>query len=300
MSTDSTKRDHWSSEAYQNSAGFVPQLTSKVVSWLKTSWDHRVLDIGCGDGVLTMQLLKNLNKGFIKGLDASESMIKAAKKATDEFDSKVVLPGEGRLLGACVFEVVDCAQLETYLNGPGDFEKGSYDHVFSNAAMHWILSAPETRQSFFRGVHAALKPSGSFVFEMGGAGNVAEVHAATTAALLHFGIPLTKVREADPWFFPSEKWMTSMLQSTGFGVEKIELQYRPTQLTTTEKGGMEGWVRLMCASWLEVVEEGKREEVVRWVVEALRDSCRREEDGSWWIGYVRLRCRARKMDGGKI
>lgn len=264
----------------------MPQLTSKVVSWLETGSNDRVLDIGCGDGKLTLDLCEKIPLGFIQGLDASQAMIDAARQASTRQSYEI---------DQCSFEVADCTQLESWVQK----DRRSWDWVFSNAAMHWILRDPTIRESFFRGVHAALISGGSFVFEMGGAGNVAEIHAATTAALLHFGVPLERVREADPWFFPSEKWMTSMLQSTGFEVEKMELQYRPTELTTTEKGGMEGWVRLMCASWLEIVEEGKREEVVKWVVKVLRDSCRREEDGSWWIGYVRLRCRARKVEGAK-
>jgi hypothetical protein len=54
-------------------------------------------------------------------------------------------------------------------------QAGSYDKVFSNAAMHWILRPEERREDFFRGVHGALKPDGVFCFEMGGMGNVAEV-----------------------------------------------------------------------------------------------------------------------------
>lgn len=41
--------------------------------------------------------------------------------------------------------------------------------------MHWILRREETRKDFFTGVRGALKVGGTFVFEMGGMGNVAEV-----------------------------------------------------------------------------------------------------------------------------
>lgn len=88
--------------------------------------------------------------------------------------------------------------------------------------------------------------------------------------------------------------MRERLEEAGFGVERVEKEYRPTRLTTDEGGGVEGWVRLFGKAFLEAVEEGaRRDEVVRWVVEALRGSCERE-DGSWWLGYVRLRAVARK------
>lgn len=41
--------------------------------------------------------------------------------------------------------------------------------------MHWILRPEGTREAFFHGVKNALKVGGTFAFEMGGMGNVAEV-----------------------------------------------------------------------------------------------------------------------------
>lgn len=38
----------------------------------------------------------------------------------------------------------------------------------------------------------------------------------------------------------------------------------------------------------------KREAVVREVCRVLESVMKREEDGSWWMGYVRLRVLARK------
>ena len=85
--------------------------------------------------------------------------------------------------------------------------------------------------------------------------------------------------------------MRTTLEDIGFKVEKLELEYRPTRLTDDkEKGGLEGWVRLMGASMLEVIEdEGKRESAVKEVCEVLDPIVTREEDGSQWLGYVRLR-----------
>lgn len=85
--------------------------------------------------------------------------------------------------------------------------------------------------------------------------------------------------------------MRGALEAAGLEVLVLEAEYRPTRLTAETvdgKGGMEGWVRLMGARFLERLPEGERDEAVRWVLEVLEGICRRE-DGSWWIGYVRLR-----------
>lgn len=156
--------------------------------------------------------------------------------------------------------------------------------------MHWILNPEETRAQFFKGVYTALAPGGTFVFEMGGLGNVSEMRTAILGAVSRrIGMPAAL--EADPWFFPDEGWVTTALERAGFVVERAEREWRPT---TADKGGVEGWVRLMGSQLLDAVPvEEEREEVVRECVEVLKEVCRIPEGGEM-ISYVRLRGLARK------
>ena len=165
----------------------------------------------------------------------------------------------------------------------------------SNAALHWILRDSSTRVNTLRACFSALKTGGAFVFEMGGAGNVAEVHTALMSALLHQGLSIHQAREASPWFFPSDVWMRKTLEDIGFIVEVLEVEYRPTKLTIGDEGGLRGWVKLMGASMLGVLEdESKREAALEQVCKVLSTIVTRIEDGSEWLGYVRLRGVARK------
>jgi hypothetical protein len=159
--------------------------------------------------------------------------------------------------------------------------------------MHWILRRPSTREAFFRGIHAALKPGGVFVFEMGGMGNVAEMRTILLSVVSK-RIGLAKAREADPWFFPDEVWMTGMLEETvgGFEVERIEREYRPTQ---ADEGGIEGWVRLMGKQFFDAVgDRVEREAAEREACEVLKTVCANPGGGDW-IGYVRLRAVVKKI-----
>lgn len=171
-------------------------------------------------------------------------------------------------------------------------QKSSYDKVFSNAAMHWILTPEDGREDFFYGVHGALKPGGVFCFEMGGLGNCAEMRA-TFLSVVGRKIGIEKAREADPWFFPDETWMRGMLEETvgGFRVEKIEREYRPTK---ADAGGIEGWVRLMGKQFFDAVPEPEREESIKEACTVLRTVCSSPGGGDW-IGYVRLRALAVKI-----
>ncbi|KAF1808658.1 hypothetical protein P152DRAFT_452742 [Eremomyces bilateralis CBS 781.70] len=277
MGSSEESRDFWTSKQYATSAAFVPQLTQKVVQYLAVEENDRILDLGCGDGILTAQIASALKSGYILGLDASPSMIQSAQHAYPTLTHP-----------RCEFRVKDCTQLIEGPSRDGAID-GTWDKVFSNAALHWILRSPSTRLSVLEAAYRALKPGGTFVFEMGGAGNVSEIHAALTAGLLHFGCPLETARAASPWFFPSDAWMKNALEGVGFTVDKVELEYRPTKLTEAQNGGLEGWVKLFGASVLDHVEESKRDECVGWVSALLQTIVTREEDGSQWLGYVRLR-----------
>ncbi|KAL3458445.1 S-adenosyl-L-methionine-dependent methyltransferase [Aspergillus heterothallicus] len=269
------QKDYWSSEVYSAAAAFVPKLTQTLIRYLDPQPTDKILDIGCGDGKFTDLFLPHVDK--VLGVDASSAMIEAANK---DYGSE-----------KAEFRVLDCCHLEQDTT----IADGSWDKVVSNAALHWILRNEETRMSTLRGAYASLKPGGTFVFEMGGHGNVSEVNTALMYALTRHGVPIEKVREVYPWFFPSVPWMTNALESIGFKVIKLETEHRPTLLTSSVNGGLAGWVRLMGASFLEVLEPEKREVAIQEICEVLQSVVTRVEDGSQWLGYVRLRGIAQRI-----
>lgn len=257
-----------------------------MLSFLAPEPTDRILDLGCGDGVLTKEIAAMVAQGSVLGLDASLGMIAGANEKSTASN--------------CTYRVQDCTAL---LDDPhGDVLTGDYDRVFSNAAMHWILGKQSTRGTYFQAVEKALKAGGVFVFEMGGHGNCDEVVAATVAALMMHGVPAAKAHELSPWFFPSEAWMHGALQGVGLEVEKLELEYRPTKLnpkTPDGTGGLEGWLKLMCATFLDAFDtDDEKKKVVRTIEQILDPIMTREEDGSQWMGYVRLRGVARKKLNG--
>ena len=84
--------------------------------------------------------------------------------------------------------------------------------------------------------------------------------------------------------------MRKTLEEIGFVVQILEVEYRPTQLTADDEGGLRGWVKLMGASMLQAVEdESSRESAVDEICDVLSTVVTRIEDGSQWLGYVRLR-----------
>ncbi|KAA8893015.1 S-adenosyl-L-methionine-dependent methyltransferase [Sphaerosporella brunnea] len=270
MASSTVATDNWDPKTYSTTvAPFVPKLTTRVISLLAIQPDDIVLDLGCGDGVLTHQLSKQCT--HITGIDSSPSMISGC-------------PSSANTVYIC----------SPALSLPAELPHAQYTKLFSNAALHWILRCPAaSRSQFFKTAYSLLRPGGAFVAECGGFGNVADVHVAVIAALVHRGIPPQTARESSPWWFGSVGEYRSLLEEAGFEVEVLETELRQTELTVGEGGGVGGWVRLFAAEMLKVLPQGEREGAVREVEEVLEGVGRRG-DGGLWVNYIRLRFVARK------
>ena len=183
---------HWNPERYAEHGRFVSDLGMPVAELLSPQPGERILDLGCGDGALTVKLLERGCE--IVGVDSSPDMITAAKS-----------------LGLNA-HVVDGQSLRF---------SHEFDAVFSNAALHW-MKRPE---AVIAGVWRALKPGGRFVGEFGGHGNVAAIVTAIESALSSRDIAI-----ANPWFFPHPEDYRSLLEAAGFRVEYLALIPRLTSL----------------------------------------------------------------------
>jgi SAM-dependent methyltransferase len=191
----------WSAAGYARHAAFVPALGADVLAWLDPRPGERVLDLGCGDGVLTARLVAA--GADVTGLDPAPDLVAAARAR-----------GLTVILGDAHDPI------------PG----GPYDAVFSNAALHWMRDPALVLAR----VRAALRPGGRFVAEQGGHGNVAAVVTALNAARDAAGLAPVL-----PWDFPSPTLARARLEAAGFAVERIALVPRPTPLPTGIAGWIE-------------------------------------------------------------
>lgn len=244
----------WDPRAYAQAGAFVHGLAGGVVEWLNAQSGEQILDLGCGDGQLTLRLAAT--GATVQGADASPAMVEAAR---------------ARGVKA---EVASAESLP--------HEDGVFDAVFSNAVLHWVRD----QDTMMAEVHRVLRPGGRFVAELGGHTNVAAIHVALMAVLMRYGFGEL---EKDVNYYPTPEAYTRRLERAGFRVERIELIPRPTPL---EAGGMEGWLRMFRRGVLEGLPEGLRNTVVEETT-ALLARALRDEDGKWVADYVRLRFVAR-------
>lgn len=228
-------RQTWAAASYDTHARFVSDLAGGVMNWLDVKPGERVLDLGCGDGVLTAKLGEA--GAEVAGVDSSPDFVAAARARG--LDVRL-MDGE-----ALTFE-------------------DEFDAVFSNAALHWMTKAGQV----IDGVARALRPGGRFVAEFGGHGNVAAIVTAMRAVGLARG---GNVALAHPWFFPAPAVYQAMLEAQGFSVRRIGLFPRPTPLPT----GMAEWLNLFRRPFFEQFEneaENALAEVVELLRPALCDA----------------------------
>ena len=246
--------DRWSADAYAAYARFVTAHGGGVLDLLDPQPGEHILDLGCGDGVLTAAIAAR--GASVVGVDASPAMVAAA--TARGLDARL-MAGEA-------------------LSFDGDFEA-----VFSNAALHWMPRADAVAQ----GVARALKPGGRFVAEMGGHGNVAAIRTALIAALAaEAGI---ETDLAGVWYFPTAEAHAARLAAAGLTVESAMLFPRPTPVTA----GLEAWLDTLAAPALALAPEALRP-AVRARAVALARPALCDDRGQWTADYVRLRFVARK------
>src|SRR5690348_15480783 len=77
MTAESKYRQNWHAERYSQHAHFVPALGQPVLELLKPAPGERILDLGCGDGVLTEKIAAS--GATAVGVDGAPDMVNAAQ-----------------------------------------------------------------------------------------------------------------------------------------------------------------------------------------------------------------------------
>ncbi len=241
----------WNPASYAKNARFVADLGEPLLALLDGKPGETILDLGCGDGALTEKIMAA--GCAVYGCDSSLAQLQAACQR-----------------GIQVF----------VMDGQSPALKRRFDAVFTNAALHWMKQADKVVE----GVANALKPSGRFVGEFGGKGNVETIRQALHSVLRQRGIEPWSV---DPWFYAAPEEYTELLQRSGFTVIYIELIPHPTKLP----GDILGWLEVFAQPFSNAVAESERALFLAEVRNELEPALH-QADGSWYADYVRLRFKA--------
>ena len=185
---------------------------NRLISGLELSGDEIILDLGCGDGVLTEQLSELTPRGSVLGIDASLGMVKTAKK-------------------------LSCENLEFVQMGVNfmDFEK-RFDLIFSNAALHWIIDHKNLLERSYK----ALKPNGKIAWNFAGGGTCSNFFEVIREKMKSNKYAEYFKDFEWPWFMPSKAEYIELIKSVNFS--KAEVSEKNEDRFFADKEEMIRWI----------------------------------------------------------
>ncbi|MFC4767661.1 malonyl-ACP O-methyltransferase BioC [Effusibacillus consociatus] len=156
----------------------------------------RILEIGCGTGFLTSQLLRHFPDASVTAVDLAPGMIEIAKQ---------------RIAEAPVdFRVGDIEEMEL---------DDTYDLIISNATFQWLNQLPCTVKRLFD----VLQPQGVLLFSTFGPRTFEELHTSFQLAQRRFGLP-DQDRPGQSFYSSSElkKQVSDALDPCDYAIELSE------------------------------------------------------------------------------
>lgn len=244
----------WDAQGYESEFKFVHKYGEDVLDLLDVKEGQHILDIGCGNAVLTKKI--HDMGAIVTAIDSSKEMLDLAKKNYPELN----------------LNYMDASNFK--------FEE-KFDSVFSNAVFHWI----DNQKGLIQSISSALKEQGHLICEFGGAGCCEQIHLELNKSFIKRGLKYKKT-----FYFPTIGEYTPQLESEGLIVEYASLFERPTKLNG--ENGMADWIEMFIAQSFSGIDESIKNEIISEVVENLRPTLYKED--GWYADYVRIRIKAVK------
>ena len=245
----------WNAQKYYETCGRVTEHGTKLVDVLRERNCKKVLDLGCGTGVLTSEIAGFADE--VIGIDSSPAMIEKAKES---------FPG-------LPFIVMDACSLlwDNY-----------FDAVFSNAVFHFIKS----QDILLNNVHKVLAPKGLLVCEFGASGNIARLLDSVAQSCNKRNKPFSL-----RFYYPAQETYKQLLEESGFCIESIITYDLDTQLKEGELG-LRNWISQIFNAEMEWFDASEKEEVLKEIESSLGPF---HWDGSnWHLANRRIKVIARK------
>lgn len=258
----------WNAQDYAQNSQAQQQWANELIALLQLSGRENVLDLGCGDGKVTAEIAKIVDRGAVVGIDNSAAMIALAQgRYPDQQHPNLSF----RVMDAGSLSFTEC-----------------FDLVFSNAVLHWV----KQHQPVLDGLYRSLKSGGKILLRMGGQGDAAGMRTA-----------IDRVKDSAPWSryfigfefpytFPAVDEYRVMLEAAGFNVKRLELVAK--DMSHDGREGLASWIRTTWQPYTQRLPEDLRESFIEAVCSSYLDQVPLSKDGKAHVAMVLLEVEAVK------
>jgi trans-aconitate 2-methyltransferase len=250
----------WDAHTYHRVSDPQRNWGLRVLQRLAPAAGECILDIGCGTGRLTSEIVR-LGPRRVVGLDRSSSMLMEANRS---FGAEIH------------FVHADATDLP--------FRSATFDSVFSTATFHWVPDHPR----LFAEIHRVLRPGGRLVSQAGGGPNLARLYARCDSLRRHETVAHLFEGWGDPWTFAGVDDTRTRVQAAGF--KNIDVSLEPAPTTFSAAPEYAEFVSTVCLRHhLERLSPDQRQEFVHRITEMAA-----ADDPPFTLDYWRLNIDARK------
>ncbi len=251
-------------EKYKKASRHQKEWGDKLIATLKFKGDESILDLGCGDGVLTERLKNLVPDGRVVGIDASQGMIETAN----------LLKRDG--LSFIRMNIDD-------LNFDGEF-----DLIYSNAALHWVLNHNQLLKNSLR----ALKPGGVIAWSFAADGTCVTFNKAVNEVMDDNAYKAYFNGFVWPWFMPSKEQYDSLASNIEFSEFNTEYQLMDRYFDNEDE--MIKWIdQPSIVPFIVRIPDGKKEGFRKAVIDKILSTAK-QPDGRCFEFFRRLFVSAKK------
>lgn len=233
----------WDGVGYARVNTLQESLAARALGAVVLRGDERVLDIGCGDGRVSLGLADRLASGTLLGVDPSPSMLAVARERAAGRPAVTFARG-----------------------GAEELDAGTFDVVVSFNALHWCRDPVEA----VRRAAAAVAPGGRTVLQLVPAGPRPSLEdvAATVAASPGWRHRLAG--EGVPFWHPAEGELAGLLRGADLVVTSDEVSEESWDFG--DRAAFERWCTVGFAAWTHGLDEAGAARFVTEVVDAYAEA----------------------------
>ncbi|MBN1780843.1 methyltransferase domain-containing protein [bacterium] len=253
----------WNAEDYADNSSAQKKWASELMAKLHLEGHEAVLDIGCGDGRIAYEIAGRLPDGSVTGIDLSESMIALASRNFQRDNLQ--------------FIVMDATDIRL---------ESRVDVAFSNAVLHWVRN----HEQMLNGLKKVLSPDARILFQMGGAGNAADVASCVETVIARNAWTGYFTGFEFPYYFYDVKDYKKWLPACGY--RPVRIERIPKDMVHGDREGLSGWLRTTWFPYTDRIPGEKRETFLDEVLETYLSSYPADPEGRTHVRMMRLEVEA--------